>query len=215
MTSIPFTTHPGEPGHIHGAKPAGVAMRAFGGRLLPPRGAAGFNPKKPRGLIRKAYITAQRKIAPFQCQDNQRDGRASPLKNKMLRSEFFYWEYPYKQTKVLEFSEVQNFKAPPELFRKTQFGKIIERPFEITEKQLITNRMIRLKRFLEAPKKCYIHKPANITNFKTKLFCEDNSIVRNNRIINIMNIKRKLFCEENKETHKSKLDKKMIKKNEI
>jgi hypothetical protein len=39
----------GIPGPTPGARPGGGAIRASGGRLLPPRGTTGLSPKKPRG----------------------------------------------------------------------------------------------------------------------------------------------------------------------
>ena len=78
----------------------------------------------------------------------KRVGRATPKKIKMSQSEFFYSNYPYKKTKILEFDEIKNL-PPPDI--------------EITEKPFITNRMKRKEKFLRAPKKLKINKNKNIS----------------------------------------------------
>ncbi len=57
------------------------------------------------------FTNAAFKKASWECylhsQIGKRIGKATPIKNKMLQSEFFYWEYPYKQTQTIDFHEMQ------------------------------------------------------------------------------------------------------------
>ena len=89
-------------------------------------------------LFRKCEREAKLEFELFNSKFQRRFDRATPVIKKMKQSEFFYWNYPYKKTQIIDFIEVSKL-----------WNGEVRKPTP----PFITNRIKRSEKFLKAPKK--------------------------------------------------------------
>ena len=137
----------------------------------------GLKPKQT-SLYRKAMKKAENEKMIFNSQFIMRSGRATPLRRKMERSEFFYWNYPRKQTKFIEFEEIL----------KMENHDII-----ITKKTNKTKKIIKKQKIPKTPKKTkkYFHKSFTFDLIQN-LFSNTNTINTNTKIKKIQKKNKKI-----------------------